>query len=131
MKLSDEEFQTLKQKWYQFLKETGFNDIEEKDTRQNSSRRYENLSPVYRESKAEYYSKMQQALEKAKFKKEIDRIIVTRYSEGAKIWEICDELRDMGQSRDRNTVRWIIRKYEHAWKIRIYTRKQLHLKDKK
>lgn len=66
-----------------------------------------------------------------KFRKEVDRIIMLRHSEGAKIATICLELKTWGMKPwDRKSIRILIRRYEMAWGLRTYNRKQLNKKDK-
>lgn len=134
MKVTKQEFKKLQQYWYKRLEQEGFKDIEKAQEiahEQNFLKEYQSLNSIYRHTKEDYFRLLNQAIhdENTQFRNHIDKYILTRYAEGARIKTIVQELLNLGMSRDRYSVRIIIRKYEMAWNIKTYTRKQLHLKD--
>lgn len=133
MKLTKAEFKKLQQIWYLRLEEAGFVDIE-KVVRERPPRIEAHLTdPVLGAIRHEYYSIITEIVNnpETSFHNEIDSYILNRHAEGAKIQNIVNELFRDGTPRSRKGVRTIIRRYEMAWKIRTYTRKQLNLKEKK
>jgi hypothetical protein len=135
MKLPKHEFKKLQKQWYKILKDSGFNDIErEKDEQlvltQTAAYPFRNTDEFLRIIKEEYFRCMsQKALdENTVFRNEIDKYILLRHSEGAKIKIIGEELVSRGTSRDRKSIRIIIRRYEMAWGIRFYGPRELNLK---
>lgn len=137
MKLTRDEFLRLQQTWYQKLSDLGFNDIEklqgdELVLSQTASYCYRNGDPFTRAMKEQYFRFMSQAVydENTEFKNEVHRHIMIRHSEGAKIKTILKELHARGTARNRNSIRFIIRKYEVAWGLRSYNPSQLNVKKK-
>jgi hypothetical protein len=135
MKLTEKEFKKLQRKWYRCLILEGFRDTEanEKDTevtKPSLIRLYRDMEPVERIAKEDYFLLLSHAVnnEDTLFKNDADRYIMTRYSEGARIIEISEELTNLGMRRERKTIRFIIRRYEMAWHIRSYNHKQLNRK---
>lgn len=138
MKLSKEEFRCLQQTWYKTLSETGFKDIEkisgdELVLVQTASACYRNTDEFTRGMKEEYFRCMAQFAndEETVFRNSIDRHILTRHAEGAKINVISAELKERGVTRNRASVRFIIRKYEAAWGLRAYDSRKLNTRKKK
>jgi hypothetical protein len=80
--------------------------------------------------KEEYFRCMsQKALdENTFFRNETDKHILIRYSEGAKIKVIMEELSKLGMNKARDSIRYIVRRYEMAWGLKHYSPKQLHKK---
>lgn len=137
MKLTKDEFRSLQQQWYQKLADSGFKDIERirnddlfVESPAFCLRHSKGRDEFDREMDAEYYRRLGHAVndDNVVFRTEIDRYIMVRYSEGAKIVKITKELFAQGISRDRKALRAVIRKYEMAWGIVEYSRSQLHLK---
>jgi hypothetical protein len=62
------------------------------------------------------------------FRNETHRLILMRYAEGAMIKVIVAELQEIGQYRCRNSVTFIIRRYEMEWGLKEYTPRQLNRK---
>lgn len=137
MKQPKDEFRKLQKEWYKKLKDLGFNDIEifkddelvlsvykSRETRQEIKRKQ--LMTF------EYFICLSQAVEDAGtfFRNEIDRYILRRFAEGAKIKIIVEELLERGTPKHRHTVRFIIRRYEMAWGFKYYTSNQLTFKKK-
>lgn len=135
--MNKEEFRQLQQTWYTTLTELGFKDIERIKgdhlilTESRGSYSYRKTGDFEREMQEEYFRCMSQAArdEETKYRNNVDKYVMIRHVEGAKIEEICDELGDRGIFRDRSTIRIIIRRYEMAWGFKIYTRRQLKRKN--
>ncbi len=129
MKISKEDFLILQEEWYDKLKKTGFEDIE-KNYRGNNflkNHRYPNLDP----DAITYFDNILFFADAANtiFKKPADKIIMQLHGQGMGINDIIQALSLYGIKRARNSVRIIIRRYEMAWGIKEYTRKQLNLKE--
>lgn len=127
-------FRETQKEWYAALEKHGFMDAE-KDVCGEMSLRQWAVSPyrhaksvVEREAKELYFTILAQNICVAKFRNKIDEHILVMYSVGHKIKEICIELEKIGERRARNTIRFIIRRYEMEWGVRAYNRKQLNLK---
>lgn len=113
------------------LKESGFEDIEvrvgNKDALKQRSgysyrKRGANISDIIRESKLTYFTLLAEyAARERHFEDESDRLIMTRTAEGKSIGEISKELKDLGRPKyNRDTIRYIRRRYEHKWGIRTW-----------
>lgn len=126
-------FQIIRKRWYQKLKETGFVDAE-KDVgkkqflSQVSSNAYRQASEVIRECKSAYYSLLAECLFEDPPLDEIEKLILLRRSEGHKIKEISRELETRGERCHRQTIRFVIRRYENKWGIRKWNQAQLNPK---
>ncbi len=133
MKLSKEEFRTLRAYWYNLIAESGFQDVEELKgddlvLKQTASYCYRATTELSRHMKEEYFRCLSQnALDEfTVYRNHIDKHILIRYSEGAKIKTIVQELDELGLSRDRKSIKFIIRRYEKAWGIRHYEAHELN-----
>lgn len=128
-------FKALQEEWYQRLKDEGFKDaemvIDGKHTLENKrTREYQSTPKVVRETKEEYYAVLAQCVHCHWFDDDIERRVLTWYAQGRRIRDICDDLERMGEPRARDTIRYMVRRYEVIWGLRTYTRQQLHLKPK-
>lgn len=132
MKPNKKDIIALQKHWYSILKESGFQDAEK--LIRGEPQLIEYAEHCYRWDdefsvwcKESYYAMLGQAIESehGAFRNEIDRYILIRYSEGARIKEIVDELIARNQKRDRKTVRVIIKRYEALWGIRFYLKKTI------
>lgn len=134
MKLPRHEFKKLQQHWYDILAELGFKDIEkdEYSLAQTAAGPYRNEDEFSREDKEEYFRCLAQAVndENVRFRNEVHRYILTRRAEGAQAKTIVRELIVIGTPRNRDSVRFIIRRYEMAWGIRTYEPRQLNMRRK-
>lgn len=135
MKLTREQFKKLQKEWYELLAATGFKDIEKQEGSecvliQTSSYCFRNVDNFCKEVKETYFRSIAQAAhdEETKFRNEIDRFILMRHAEGAKIKTIMTELIARGMGRNRDSIRYIIRRYEMAWGLRSYSSRELHRK---
>ncbi len=120
-----EAFKILQKQWYRKLADSGFRDIEA-----DGEPSFRNINQTKIETDEAYFEILSMLVhhEQTLWKREIDRRIMTLYADGVRINDICHALRVDGDSRGRAAIRFIIRKYEHAWMIRNYTRKQMHLR---
>ncbi len=137
MKLKRDEFIKLQKEWYRKLEESGFKDIEKIQGEelilvQSASYCYKRTNPLSRSLKEEYFRWIaQEAHDKdTVYRNEVDRYILIRHAEGARVKAIVEELELNNMARDRQSVRFIIRRYEMEWGLRHYDHKQLHIKKK-
>lgn len=128
-------FKALRDIWYERLKDEGFQDAE-KDTggrmelKQRASAPYRHIkAPIDQATKEQYYIVVAQCVHETEFRNEVDRCILTLHASGWKVCKIIDHLEEMGITRNRNTIRYLIRRFEAKWGIRSYNRKQLNLKE--
>lgn len=128
MSTSDNEFKKLQKHWYAILEQSGFKDIERMSndnfilvSSAKACYRH-NGDDVLRRAKEDYYRLLTHIVEDEKtvYKSEIDRYIMYRYSQGALIKDIVDELLSVGKKRDRKTVGTTIRRYEKNWGLKRY-----------
>ena len=125
--------QELQHEWDMILAATGFKDIErtignDRVLMQFSSNAYRQADSITRENKIAYFESLSEKVNDGIFNNEVDRFIMTRYSEGAKQIQIIEELSHRGHSIHKNTVRYIVRRYETAWGIRAWSNEQMKLK---
>jgi hypothetical protein len=136
MKLSKCEFEALQSEWYEKLRQQGFIDIEQKDPRSVPSHIAAMETPrklLLFETTEEYFRKISDAAfdPKTKFKSKKDKYVMGLYARGVKQIDIMLLLKQRGTPLRKEAIRFIIRKYEMAWNIRHYTKKQLGLKEKR
>lgn len=126
MKPTDEEFEELRKAWYKRLADTGFKDIETFDgqnvpivKRQDHFFMHTNNDVIT--SKREYYTLITHNVNdlNTRFKNEVDKYVLSRHAEGARISVIVNELKMQGNSRTRKSVSMIIQRYERRWKIKF------------
>ena len=127
MKLTKDEFKSLQLEWYGRLKASGFNDIEkfsggELILAQSANYAVKTLDALTRYMRSEYFTSLGHAAnnEQTLWRNEIDKYILIRYCEGARIKDIVNELIALKTPRNRKSVRIIIRRYEMAWGFRVY-----------
>lgn len=128
-----QELKQLLQYWDEILKATGFQDIErtiggERVLIQYSSNVYRQAEEVVRESKISYFEQVSEKVNEHQFEDSIEQTIMSLIGEGSRIKEIVDLLNKKGISIHRQTVRFIIRRYETQWGIKIWRNKQMNLK---
>lgn len=144
------QFVSLKEEWDKKLAATGFEDAEKEINGELALKRV-SLSEgkwggVYRHAhglkgiheKADYFRVLSQKfLQEEQFDDDLDRLIMERTMEGKSIKEISDELKGMlspGQTRskhNRDTIRYIRRRYENKWGIRIWSQFNMQSRKKK
>jgi hypothetical protein len=116
-------FKKLAKKWDIKLKDSGFKDAEHSvngfRNLVTSSNPYRNSILEDKESKEAYYRLMgQHVYNSNEFDNNVDKLVMMRYVSGVMIKDICKELKQKGSPRHRQTIRYIIRKYESKWKVR-------------
>lgn len=123
-----EKFRRLQEYWYKKLAENGFEDAERKGLLiQNAPNSYRQETPTKREQKLEYFLLLGQGVSEERFECEIDKKVMTMIADGISLVEIAKKCK-----MDRNTLRYICRRYEHKWGIKSWTLKQRGLgKDKR
>lgn len=132
---NNKELKRLIEEWDQILLATGFKDIEKtvngmRVLSQFSSNAYRHADKEVIESKIEYFSKISERVFSFTFGNEVDKSVMEMYSVGSKIKHIVDELSRKGLEINRNTIRFIIRRHEHWWGIRVWTNKKMNLRQK-
>lgn len=141
-------FKSLAEIWDEKLKEAGFLDAEielktERTLRQKASNCYRHASEVERDLRQQYFTQVGYFANNtdllngekdlglfayALFPNELEKLVMVRHSEGATIREIVDEITLKGMTRDRKTIRHIIRRWQMKWGIRSWTLRQMNLK---
>jgi hypothetical protein len=127
-------FKKLKEKWYAIIEKDGFVDVESdagsRDyLKQWAGNIYKNESPVAREAKESYFSLLSSCAQREKdYSTVIDAIVMQQAALGISAQDIVAYLKVCGYSRERRTVGFIIRRYEHKWGIRKWTEKQMKIK---
>lgn len=137
MKPQKNELIRLQETWYKKLEDLGFKDIEKKKgddwvLSEGSSRLYERLDPLSLKIREEYYEWLYRVVssEQTIFRNDVDRFILCRHAEGIRIKQMVAELLSRGTPRNRNSVRFIIRRYELAWGLKRWNLKELNIKKK-
>ncbi len=123
-------FRQLRDKWYLKLDTSGFKDQEkviagEPQLSQYASNAYRQASDVVRDAKLRYYELMAQLMNDNKPDDEVDLIVMTKWIEGNKIKDISAELKRKGKRCHRQTIRYIIRKYENRWEVKKWKPEQM------
>lgn len=126
-------FKVLSIEWDTNLKVSGFRDIEtscggEKVLKQRATNAYRQADEFERASKLEYFCTLSHLAQRTLFPSPLEQIIMQSHAEGVAIKEIVDELQKMGLSRDRRTIRFIIRRWQMKWGIRTWSPCQMNLK---
>lgn len=129
----DPEFKKLKALWDAKLNESGFVDIETQTAEPKliqTSTGYNSLvylkaSEEVRTATHEYLFQITSHIEKEDFESESHRIIMIMQSQGFKIKEIVEHLRLLQMPKNRETIRYIIRRYEQKWGIRGWKQEEL------
>lgn len=136
MRPKKEELIKLQEYWYDILEKEGFQHIEKlKGSKlvlvKKASDCYRSIDCALRMIREQYFRLLGHRVhdEKTVFRDEIDKFIMTRYADGARIKTIVEELETKGAGKDRKSIRILIRRYEMQWDIKYYNRKQLNLKD--
>jgi hypothetical protein len=125
----NEEFKRQQKEWYAKLKDSGFKDIEnilrdELVLAQYSTRF--TFSPEVSHLKMLYFQAITECVNLESFDCEIEELVMFMLSDGKLIKEISEELKARGLKRShRETIRYIIRKYEVKWGLRNYSPSQL------
>lgn len=123
-------FKSLEEFWYERLEKAGFVDAEKKIGNspvliQNAPNAYRQAPPLVRQHKADYYRMLGECVHQEKWDDTVDKLVMSRLAEGAKIKQISAELKKKRMKHHRQTIRFIIRKYEVKWHIKNYKQNQL------
>lgn len=116
--------------WNARLQDSGFFDMELKSPPNTVSPLDGDQVSVSAQAKLEYHSKLYEKTNAEEFENKTHEHILRKRAEGAKIVDIVRELDSKGKPIHRETVRFIIRRFENKWLIRSWTIKQMHLKDR-
>lgn len=117
-------FKELKNVWDEKLKQSGFVDFEKNEKlKQNSANSYRQANQLLREAKLEYFRLITYKAHEDEHISPIDLTVMTLRGDGIPIQTIAEEIQI-----HRQTVRYIIRRYEHAWGIKFWSSKQRNLK---
>jgi hypothetical protein len=125
-----DEFKKLKRKWYQKIQRKGFID-QEKEVGQNtylvqsSEYPFRHHGELQREARLQYYLFISQFVATEQWANSRDRIVMQSHAEGLKIKEILLKLERRGLLCHRQTVRFIIRRFENKWKLRRWQKREL------
>jgi len=126
------EFKTLAKEWEQKLIASGFVDAEKLQSGQTRAHygeaSYKRTKKEIIDARIQYYSTFCYHAYRTFYPKYLDREVVTRFAKGSRISDIVVELRELGVAINRNTVRFIIRRYEHRWCMRYWTLKQRNMR---
>lgn len=133
-----EDFLRLKAEWDQKLKDSGFSDIEKEVDGDLVLKKpsaddgkfagiFKFKAAVQIQGRAEYFYRLYQKYSQEQaFEDESDQLIMQRTMEGIAIQTISRELQKLGKRKfNRDTIRYIRRRYEHKWGIRIWTPEQM------
>jgi len=126
-------FKELNTEWNKKLKESGFEDLEvetkgERLLKQRAANSYRQANELERQTRLDYFLLLGYLAHNTKFDSSFDQLVMLRHSEGKTIKEIVDEISKNGISRDRKTIRYIIRRWQMRWGIRNWKLKQMNLK---
>ena len=120
------QFKELQAQWYERIKETGFVDIEKSELlKQNAPNSYRQAAKIVRDAKLLYHLLLSAKLEEHKCDNDIDTFVMMALSQGLTFMKISGELKKRGHNTHRETIRFIRRKYEHRWGIRVWKTHQL------
>jgi len=126
-----ENFKKAQKYWYDKLQAEKFPDHEKLvGTKlyllpQSQSQYNDNVDRSNYDITLEYYLRLARHVEQEEFKSDRDRLIMKFHSEGKRICRIIEALQTLGFPCHRQTVRFVIRKFEHKWKIRHWQKKQM------
>lgn len=127
------EFKDIEKTWERLLFKSGFVDAErtkngQRVLKNQSADAYRQASAETREARVQYYRNLCYHTYRTVFLKLIDRFVMTRRSDGVSIKQIVIEIEAHGGKIHRQTVRYIIRRYEHQWGIRFWAKEDRNLK---
>lgn len=134
-------FEELNEEWNKKLKESGFKDIEKQagsNTFIDYQYVYKHCRGVAKEIRTQYFLSLSHCVQEEKsFEDHLDQLIMERTAEGVSIKEISDELRNkpmdgrLRSKHNRNTIRYVRRRYENKWGLRIWKPEQMVSRKKK
>lgn len=118
---------TLLKRWNEKLENSGLFDHEEKEI-QRQYQLSENRDTLVQQHKFSYFQRIALKADKEAFDNDSYALIMKQRGEGSRISEIVRALEVTGEKLNRETVRHIIRRFEHKWSIRKWTWKEMGLK---
>lgn len=135
----DPKFKTLRDKWYKRLKQVGFEDAEQvldhdlvlKQFSANVLSRYAHGSGLELNAKVLYFQALSANLAEHPPEDEGERLILEMTSQGMLVPEMAPILKAKGLPYGRETIRYVVRRYETKWKIQTWTADKLRKKTAK
>lgn len=126
------QFKQLEKEWQKKLEQNGFKDIEilkngQRLLRQSAGNVYRHVDERTRISREQYFQSISYHTAITVFPKILDGLVMHRYADGKTIKIIVEELARENVRVHRQTIRFIIRRYEHEWGIRYWTLKERNL----
>jgi len=128
------QFKEIAADWDKKLQATGFVDAEKewngrrvlKQTADYAYRRRE-TTELIRETKLNYFLALASHITKERhFADKSDRFIMEKTADGWTIQEISLAMQSLGMRKsNRDTIRYIRRRYEHKWRIREWTPQEM------
>lgn len=112
------EFRKLQRDWYKKLKEDGFEDIEDTNSKEEFLKEWHSSSfqlshdPATFEAKQEYFYLATKFLSSYQFPTEVERIIWTLHAEGKSLREIAVDLQTKGHRLFKDKVHHIVKNLE-------------------
>ncbi len=121
-----DDFKEQQKKWYEIIKLMGFKDIEKTIGNEQKLLQYSKCGKLTDNEKLSYYQILTHYVNTQLFDCEIEEIVMFMRADGIKIKDISEELKNRGLERyHRETIRYMIRKYEVRWGIKHYDRYQM------
>lgn len=122
--MKKQQLKALQREWYDKLKETGFDDIEDTNSPREMlktwhSRCFLNKNEVETSAKAEYYTNAQQVLYSYKFRTMADQMLWEYHANGLSIREIAAATRDSPAPMHRSSVFRALKRIIKALKLEL------------
>lgn len=114
--------------WQERLKESGFYDFEIEGEKINARINESDKISKTKQNDIFYYSEISAFAQKNKFNNDSYKRIMELRSEGFGISEILRKLLEENIKINRETIRYIIRRFEFKWGIRAWTLKEMNIK---
>lgn len=123
-------FLILSKEWDKRLKLCGFVDAEvnikrDRALKQRATNSYRQASELERDTRLDYYRILGYLANNTEFTNDLEKYVMIKHSEGHMIKEIIEGL---NFSRDRRTIRHIIRRWQMKWGIKHWSLRQMNLK---
>lgn len=106
--------------WNSRLQDVGFEDIELESGPNHVQLLDKDQVSDEQRATIEYYDRLVAAFNSEQFEDDTHKFIMGRVCEGDKKCAIVRALHERGQRIHRETVRYVIRRYEHKWGIRTW-----------
>lgn len=122
-----QEFKKQQEEWYNRLKSEGFKDIE--ICLNGEFHLMQRSRPTPTDEKLQYFQALTYFANNEPFDNKIDEFILIKRADGFKIKDISNEMKQMKLAHyHRESIRYIIRKYEMRWGLKFYKPSQLSFK---